>query len=174
MEQTITLDVRDSPILEALAAKVNRFVKSSGLRPRPCANILWAVATLRDAAPKFRDLQPFLIENYEFTALEMDTHQISNTLWACAKLGMGDAELHSLAPLLEERIVDKLDGFNAQVVSDVMWAIATLREKVPALQSVLPVLAEVIEEGVEDFKPQEISSVLVVDWCSQRWGARAA
>jgi len=125
---TFTPLVRGSPTLKALAHKVRSFVNSSGLPARESADILWALANLRSAAPQLKDLLPLLIQNAEFTALDMNEQEVSNRLWACATLGMGEAELSGLVPLLIERTVDRADGFNAQEVFDVIWATATLRE----------------------------------------------
>jgi len=157
-----SLDARmlNSPVIEDLMQREEFLLQSGSADARHAANVLWAVATLRDRTPSLKRLVPMLLEALDFKANDLSALEMTNTVWACGALRLKRDQLQNLIPVLVERIVDRADELSMQGIANIIWATAVLRRDAPKLQEVLPVLIDMVADLVDNMTAPDVVNMM--------------
>lgn len=64
------------------------------------ATVVWSIARLSNALPKFLDIVPLLVEQIRAVAKDMNSQEVSNSLWAAANLAQSAPDVVKMVPAL--------------------------------------------------------------------------
>ena len=119
------------------------------------ANVMWALAVLRDELPLVIQLLPSLTQVFSAKVPGMKAQELSNSIWAAAQLkDVAPDVLKTVAAVVAE-IPRMAVDMKPQELSNSLWAAAHLKDEAPDVLKIVPALVAQIPDKTEGMIPQD-------------------
>lgn len=171
MREQIAPDVANSLVMTKLGDTTASLLANDDGHVQTLSITLWAVATLREAAPQLvAKIVPPLVEAALKDKTWVAQGHLGRVIWATATLRKEAPELRRLLPELIRSAPSRIEKMSGHNVANIIWAAATMREEAPELQALFPVLVKRAFEVVNEMTPKNAGNIV---WATNLLGVKA-